>query len=118
MACGVAFGYGEARRPHLDINDADDVPALIVQLDGPPGRTVFPQLNLEVVLKAGDVIIAPTSRLIHLGGSAGTVNEERITAVFYTCRHVESIIGRAVEGGRTKGGLFDDLLDDDIIVVD
>ncbi|WRT66042.1 uncharacterized protein IL334_002994 [Kwoniella shivajii] len=107
LATAIAVGYGEAGRPHIDRNDDPDGYTYIIQLSGQSGHTRFPQLNLDVALGVGDVIIAPTASLLHHSLSIGTVQQDRITAVFYTCRHVSSLAGTVDEDGFIAGGVFD-----------
>ncbi|EIW67662.1 hypothetical protein M231_07916 [Tremella mesenterica] len=105
MAMAVAIGYGEARIPHLDQNDVDTIPTFFTQLSGDPGFTHFPQLHVEAALNSGDVLIAPTSNLIHHAVGEGPARQGRITAIFYTCRHVESLLGKEEDGKIVSGPL-------------
>ncbi|EIW69245.1 hypothetical protein TREMEDRAFT_62096 [Tremella mesenterica DSM 1558] len=117
MAMAVAIGYGEARLPHLDQNDVDSIPTFFTQLSGDPGFTRFPQLHVDACLGVGDVLIAPTSNLIHHAVGEGPARKDRIIAIFYTCRHVESLLGKQ-EGGKVVSGPLEGVDSDDLIIFD
>jgi hypothetical protein len=89
-------------------------PILLHQLSGPRGYTHFPQLHLDATLNAGDVPIAPTSSLWR---GVGCIQGKRPTAVFYTCRHVESLVQSRI-GGRVNGGAFDGVPTDSLYEFD
>ncbi|EIW72801.1 hypothetical protein TREMEDRAFT_58971 [Tremella mesenterica DSM 1558] len=117
MAMAVAVGYGEARVPHLDQNDVDTIPTFFTQLSGDPGFTHFPQLHVQAALNSGDVLIAPTSNLIHHAVGEGPARQGRITAIFYTCRHVESLLGKE-EDGKVVSGPLEGIATEDLMVFD
>ena len=90
----IAMGYGDASKPHIDRNDDILMPTVIIQFSGPPGYTAFPQLDAKVLHNIGDVLIAPTSSLLHHSLSEGSSSEGTITAVCFTCRHVGQTVER------------------------
>ena len=85
----IAIGSGDASRPHLDKNDDPYMPTAIIHLAGPPGYLVFPQLG-KVRHSIGDVIIAPTSSLVHYSMNKLAEPGERVTAVCFSCRHIHN----------------------------
>lgn len=90
MVSSVAIGYAEAVVPHLDINDGNGY-SFIFQLDGPTGYTRVPQLGVDIAHRTGDVVILPTSQLVHLASPISeplASGELRLVAVGYICRHV------------------------------
>ncbi|RXK36649.1 hypothetical protein M231_06112 [Tremella mesenterica] len=89
LATAVAIGYGEASNPHLDPHDSTCVYTIFTQFTGQPGYTRFPQLNLDVLLRPGNVILATTGSLIHHAHGRKELDRSRITAVLYNCCVVE-----------------------------
>ncbi|EIW66855.1 hypothetical protein TREMEDRAFT_65263 [Tremella mesenterica DSM 1558] len=60
---------------------------------------------------------APTSNLIHHAVGEGPARKDRIIVIFYTCRHVESLLGKQ-EGGKVVSGPLEGVDSDDLIIFD
>ena len=116
MATAVAVGYGEASKPHIDKNDSAHLYTIIAQVSGDPGVTHFPQLNLDVHLGPGDILMAPTACLAHHARSTGSVREDRITAVLYSCSQGEQVM--CLADGKVVRGVLEGLPEEDVIQVD
>lgn len=101
LVSSVAIGYAEAVVPHLDINDGNSY-SFIFQVDGPTGYTRVPQLGVDIAHRTGDIVILPTSQLVHLASPISepvASGERRIVAVGYICRHVVNDFFRKHVGG-------------------
>lgn len=90
LVSSVAIGYAEAGVAHLDINDGNGY-SFIFQVGGPAGYTRVPQLGVDIAHRTGDVVMLPTSQLVHHASPIwkdGGSESGRVVGVGYICCHV------------------------------
>ncbi|RXK34808.1 hypothetical protein M231_07943 [Tremella mesenterica] len=84
LATAVAIGYGDASSPHLNPHDSTSVYTISAQFSGQPRYIRFPQLNVDVLISPGDILLTTTGSLIHHAHGCEELDRSRITAVLYT----------------------------------
>ncbi|WVQ65454.1 uncharacterized protein L199_003630 [Kwoniella botswanensis] len=81
--------------PHIEESHSDNLPSIIVQLNGPTSTIRFPQLHLDVEISTGNVLVVPLGNLIHhyvvppASQGAGRQDQKRLVMVCYTIKCIE-----------------------------
>ncbi|OCF56936.1 hypothetical protein L486_05792 [Kwoniella mangroviensis CBS 10435] len=90
--------------PHIEESHSDNLPSIIVQLNGPTSTIRFPQLHLDVEISTGNVLVVPLGNLLHhyvvppASPADGRQDQKRLVMVCYTRKCIEEEYERSRKG--------------------
>ncbi|WWC96427.1 hypothetical protein V866_003295 [Kwoniella sp. B9012] len=96
--------YPHMTYPHIEETHSDNLPSIIVQLNGPNSTLRFPQLHLDVEISTGNVLVVPLGNLLHhyvvppASQADGRQDQKRLVMVCYTRKCIEEEYERSRKG--------------------